>query len=55
MSNLKTSTSKSNVQVVAKLTTEERFKTILSRPRNPHARIRLAMPKTTPKLQEFNK
>jgi hypothetical protein len=45
----------SNVQVVPKLTTEERFRQILARPRNPNAQVRLAMPKYQPKLQEFNK
>jgi hypothetical protein len=44
-----------NVVVVPKLTVEQRFKTILARPRNPYARIRLAMPKIQPEKQEFNK
>ena len=43
---------KPNVQVVPKLTTEERFKQILARPRNPNARVRLAMPKYQPLKKE---
>ena len=35
---------KPNVEVKPK-TTEERLRAILARPRNPHAKIRLAMPK----------
>lgn len=46
---------KSNVQVVPKLTAEERFKQILARPRNPKARIRLAMPQIQPIKQEMDK
>jgi len=40
------------VQVTPKLTTEERFKQILARPRNPNAKIRLAIPKYQPLKKE---
>jgi hypothetical protein len=46
---------KTNVVIVPKLTAEERFKIILSRPRKPNARIRLAMPKLDTKKQEVDK
>lgn len=39
---------KPNVVVVPKLTTEERFKMILARPRNRYARVRLAIPQYKP-------
>jgi hypothetical protein len=42
---------KSNVQVVPKLTTEERFKMILARPRKK-GRIVLAIPKYQPLKKE---
>jgi hypothetical protein len=42
----------SKVQVTPKLTTEERLKQILARPRNPRAQIRLAMPKYQPVKKE---
>jgi len=46
---------KSNIVVQAKLSTEERFKQILARPRNAHAQVRLAMSKQQPKIKEGNK
>jgi hypothetical protein len=45
----------SKVQVIPKLTTEERFRQILARPRNPNAQVRLAMPKYQPKIKQGNK
>ena len=42
---------KPNVIVQPK-TIEERLKAILARPRNPHARVRLAMPKYQPQIKE---
>lgn len=42
---------KPNILVVPKLTAEERFKQILSRPRNPKAQIRLAMSKNQTQKQ----
>jgi len=46
---------KSNVVVQPKLTTEERFKMILARPRNPRAQIRLAIRQNLPQKQEVDK
>jgi hypothetical protein len=46
---------KPNIVVQAKLSTEERFKQILARPRNHHAQVRLAMPKLQPKIKQGNK
>lgn len=43
------------VQVVPKLTAEERFRQILSRPRNPKAQIRLAMTKNMVFKQKVDK
>lgn len=45
---------KTNLEVRPK-TTEERLRAILARPRNPHARVRLAMPKIQPKLVKTDK
>lgn len=38
-----------NIKVTPKLTTEERLREILARPRNPHAQIRLARSINQPK------
>lgn len=45
---------KPNVEIKPK-TAEERFRAILSRPRNPHAQIRLAMTKNTPIREKVDK
>ena len=44
--------SKTSNVIVQPKTTEERLKAILARPRNPYAKIRLAMPKYQAQIKE---